>query len=223
MAKLLLVDDDEELVTVVEKVLLDEKYVVDKVFTGADAKAYIAAVNYDLIILDWNLPDAVGVNICMDYRSDGGKTPILFLTGQAGIDQKVSGLDAGADDYLTKPFAMGELLSRVRALLRRPVEVRSSTITARDIVLDPRTHTISKAGVDLKLYPKEFSLLELFLLHPNQVFSVDDLLDRVWPTDGDASVETVRQTILRLRQKIESGERNPLIQTIRGVGYRLQP
>jgi DNA-binding response OmpR family regulator len=223
LAKILLVDDDEGLVSVIEKVLIDEKYVVDKVFTGADARAYLAAVSYDLIILDWNLPDAVGVDICLDYRGEGGKVPILFLTGQSGIDTKVSGLDAGADDYLTKPFAMGELLSRVRALLRRPLEVRHNTITARDIILDPRTHTISKAGVDLKLYPKEFSLLELFLLHPNQVFSVDDLLSRVWPTDGDASVETVRQTILRLRQKIENEEKNPLIQTIRGVGYRLQP
>ncbi len=223
MAKILLVDDDESLVAVIEKVLLDEKYVVDKVFTGADANSYMTAVNYDLIILDWNLPDAVGTDICLDYRNSGGKTPILFLTGKASIDSKVSGLDSGADDYLTKPFAMGELLSRVRALLRRPVEVRRSTITARDIVLDPRTHTITKSGADLKLYPKEFSLLELFLLHPNQVFSVDDLLNRVWPTDGDASIETVRQTILRLRQKIENDEKNPLIQTIRGVGYRLQP
>jgi DNA-binding response OmpR family regulator len=223
LAKILLVDDDEGLVSVIEKVLIDEKYVIDKVFTGADARAYMAAVSYDLIILDWNLPDAVGVDICMAYRGEGGKVPILFLTGQSGIDTKVSGLDAGADDYLTKPFAMGELLSRVRALLRRPLEVRHNTVTARDIVLDPRTHTITKAGVDLKLYPKEFSLLELFLLHPNQVFSVDDLLNRVWPTDDDASVETVRQTILRLRQKIENEEKNPLIQTIRGVGYRLQP
>ena len=223
MAKLLIVDDDENLVSVIEKVLIDEKYVVDKVFTGADARAYMQGINYDLIILDWHLPDAVGIDICLAYRGAGGKTPVLFLTGEGALDAKVSGLDAGADDYLTKPFAMGELLSRVRALLRRPLEVRHATISARDIVLDPRTHTITKGGVDLKLYPKEFSLLELFLLHPHQVFSVDDLLNRVWPTDGDASVETVRQTILRLRQKIENEEKNPLIQTIRGVGYRLQP
>lgn len=223
MAKLLLVDDDEELVSVVEKVLTDEKYVVDKVFNASDARAYLQSLTYDLIVLDWTLPDGTGIDICLEYRSSGGKSPIIFLTGHDQVSEKMVGLDAGGDDYLTKPFAVGELLARIRALLRRPVTVQPKSLTARDIKLDPISHAVTRADEELKLYPKEFSLLELFLLHPNQVFSADDLLDRVWRTDAEASVETVRMTIMRLRQKVESDDKKPLIQTIRGVGYRLQP
>ncbi|MBS2000499.1 MAG: response regulator transcription factor [Candidatus Obscuribacterales bacterium] len=223
MAKLLLVDDDENLVSVIEKVLTDEKHVVDKVHTGSEAKAYLQGIPYDVIVLDWSLPDTTGVEICLEYRASGGKTPIIFLTGHDQIADKMTGLDAGADDYLTKPFAVGELVARIRALLRRPVQVRNKTLSARDLELDPITHAVKRGNIDIKLYPKEFSLLEHFLLHPNQVFSVDDLLDRVWKTDADASTETVRMTIMRLRQKIETDEKNPLIQTLRGVGYRLQP
>ena len=139
------------------------------------------------------------------------------------MNDKVTGLESGADDYLTKPFDMRELLSRVRAILRRPPVVGYKTIQVRDIELDPVEHTVKMAGSELKLYPKEFSLLQLFMLHPKQVFSADDLLDRVWPTDSEASIETVRQTILRLRQKVERDTESPLIQTVRGFGYRLEP
>lgn len=223
MAKLLIIDDDENLVSVIEKVLTDEKHVVDKVHNGAEARAYLDGVPYDAIILDWSIPDTTGLDLCLEYRAKGGKTPIIFLTGHDQIADKMTGLDAGADDYLTKPFAVGELTARIRALLRRPTQVRNKTLMARDLSLDPVSHVVKRGNIDIKLYPKEFSLLEYFLLHPNQVFSVDDLLDRVWKTDVDASTETVRMTIMRLRQKIETDDKNPLIQTIRGVGYRLQP
>ncbi|MGH9550274.1 MAG: response regulator transcription factor, partial [Terriglobales bacterium] len=158
------------------------------------------------------------------YRDSGGAAPVLFLTGHAQISDKTEGLDAGADDYLTKPFHMDELLARVRALLRRPPHVQPRLLTVRDLTLSPSTRTVSRADKEISLYPKEFALLELFLSHPNQVFSVDNLLDRVWSTDSEAaSVDTVRMTILRLRQKIEEDSANPLIQTVRGVGYRLRP
>lgn len=223
MAKLLVVEDDEELAKLVSGALQDSQYVVDVVHNATDAKAYLKSVTYDLLVLDWQLPDGTGLDICYEYRRMKGAGGVLFLTGRSEMGDKVSGLDAGADDYLTKPFDMRELMSRVRALLRRPPVVQYKTIVIRDIELDPVEHRVTMAGAELKLYPKEFSLLQLFMLHPKQVFSADDLLDRVWPTDSDASIETVRQTILRLRQKVEREEEAPLIQTVRGFGYRLEP
>lgn len=223
LAKILVVEDDEIISAVVEKVLTDEKYVVDAVATAADGLAYLDAVKYDLVILDWGLPDATGLEVCQTFREKGGAAPVLFLTGHALVDEKVQGLDAGADDYLTKPFNPKELLSRVRAILRRPPVVRANTVVVRDLELNSTEHIITKGGAELKLFPKEYTLLELFILHPRQVFSVDDLLDRVWKTDSEASVETVRMTILRLRQKVETEGEKPIIQTVRGAGYRLEP
>lgn len=224
MAKILVVEDDESLGPVVEQVLSDERHLVDRVLNVADCKAYLDSVTYDLLVIDWNLPDGTGVDVCMEYRRKGGTSPVLMLTGRTDVDDKVSGLDAGADDYLTKPFHTRELVSRVRALLRRPPTVTNKILTARDITLDPLGHTVKRGDEVLKLYPKEFTLLELFMRNPNRLFSANDLLDRVWPTDSDASVETVRTTIQRLRQRVESEDsKEPLIQTVRGVGYRLQP
>ncbi len=225
MAKILIVEDDESLGPVIEQVLTDERHLVDRVLNVADCKAYLDSVTYDMLVVDWNLPDGSGVDVCMEYRRKGGTSPILMLTGRTDVDDKVSGLDAGADDYLTKPFHTRELTSRVRALLRRPPVVTNKILKARDITLDPLGHTVKRGDEVLKLYPKEFTLLELFMRNPNRLFSANDLLDRVWPTDSDASVETVRTTIQRLRQRVESEDDNkqPLIQTVRGVGYRLQP
>lgn len=223
LAKLLVVEDDKELAAIVVNALQDAHYVVDLVHNTKDATAYVHSVTYDLLVLDWELPDGTGLDICMEYRRAKGAGGVLFLTGRSHMDDKITGLESGADDYLTKPFDMRELLSRVRALLRRPPVVGYKTIVVRDIELDPVEHTVTMAGAELKLYPKEFSLLQLFMLHPKQVFSADDLLDRVWPTDSEASIETVRQTILRLRQKVEREAEAPLIQTVRGFGYRLEP
>ncbi len=223
LAKLLVVEDDTELAAIVVNALQDAHYVVDLVHNTKDATAYVHSVTYDLLVLDWELPDGTGLDICMEYRRAKGAGGVLFLTGRSHMEDKITGLESGADDYLTKPFDMRELLSRVRALLRRPPVVGYKTIVVRDIELDPVEHSVTMAGAELKLYPKEFSLLQLFMLHPKQVFSADDLLDRVWPTDSEASIETVRQTILRLRQKVERESEAPLIQTVRGFGYRLEP
>ena len=131
--------------------------------------------------------------------------------------------DKSVNFYLTKPFDIRELLSRVRALLRRPAEASYKPLQARDLVLDPVQHLVKLGGKDVKLYPKEFSLLELFMRNPQRVFSGDELLNKVWPTDGEASIETVRTTMLRLRQKIDLDDELPFIKTIRGVGYRFEP
>lgn len=223
MSKVLIVEDDQSIAQVVKDALSDSKYTVDMVHRGEDARAYLKSMTYDLIIFDWQLPDCSGIELCNEYRAGGGAAPVLFLTGRNAIPDRITGLDSGADDYLTKPFDVRELLSRVRALLRRPPSVTYKTIKVRNIELDPVNHIVTMAGPEIKLYPKEFSLLELFMRNPQRVFSPDDLLAKVWPTDSDASIETVRTTILRLRQKVENDPDNPLIRTIRGVGYRLEP
>lgn len=223
MAKILLVEDDVELAQLVSDALTGAHHLVDKVHTISDALAYIKTVAYDVVVLDWQLPDGSGIDLLFQYRGEKGSSAVLMLTARSDTPDRVAGLDAGADDYLTKPFDMRELLSRVRALLRRPPQAHQKTLKVRELELNPVQHTVTKCGADLKLYPKEFSLLELFMLHPRQVFSPDDLLDRVWPTDSEASVETVRQTILRLRQKVEAEGGQPLIVTVRGFGYRLEP
>ncbi|MBS1992941.1 MAG: response regulator transcription factor [Cyanobacteria bacterium SZAS LIN-2] len=223
MSKVLIVEDDQSIAQVVKDALSDSKYTVDMVHRGEDARAYLRSVTYDLIIFDWQLPDCSGIELCNEYRAAGGASPVLFLTGRNAVPDRIVGLDSGADDYLTKPFDVRELLSRVRALLRRPPSVTYKTLKVRNIELDPVNHVVTMAGAEIKLYPKEFSLLELFMRNPQRVFSADDLLAKVWPTDSDASIETARTTILRLRQKVENDAENPLIRTIRGVGYRLEP
>ena len=223
MAKILLIEDDQQLAASIKEQLENAQHVVEHVAEGQEGFDRLKLYSYDVAVLDWMLPDIAGIDVLKQFRDIGGVTPVLMLTGKSDVDFRVQGFSSGADDYLTKPFDMRELLSRVRALLRRPPVVGYKTIVVRDIELDPVEHTVTMAGAELKLYPKEFSLLQLFMLHPKQVFSADDLLDRVWPTDSEASIETVRQTILRLRQKVERESEAPLIQTVRGFGYRLEP
>lgn len=208
---------------VVKDALTDAKYMVDMVHNGGDAREYLKSVTYDLIVMDWQLPDTTGIDLTTEFRAAGGTSPVLFLTGRNTVPDRITGLDSGGDDYLTKPFDIRELLSRARALLRRPAPVTYKSLKIRELELDPVQHVVSLNGAQIKLYPKEFSLLELFMRSPQRVFSGDDLLNKVWPTDSDASIETVRTTILRLRQKIETDPDNPFIRTIRGVGYRLEP
>ncbi len=171
LAKLLVVEDDTELAAIVVNALQDAHYVVDLVHNTKDATAYVHSVTYDLLVLDWELPDGTGLDICMEYRRAKGAGGVLFLTGRSHMEDKITGLESGADDYLTKPFDMRELLSRVRALLRRPPVVGYKTIVVQDIELDPVEHTVTMAGAELKLYPKEFSLLQLFMLHPKHKYS----------------------------------------------------
>lgn len=223
VGKILIVEDDLEMATVVRDSLASNMFMVEMVHTAGDATAYLESVDYDLIILDWNLGDQSGVDVCRKYRLRGGTAPILFLTGKSDIEDKMVGLDSGGDDYLTKPFHAGELIARVRALLRRPHKIDYKPLVVRDLELDTVNHSVKRNGEEIKLYPKEFGLLELFMRNPNRVFSGDYLLGKLWPTDSDASIETVRMTMVRLRQKVEADPQNPLIRTIRGVGYRMDP
>ena len=221
MAKILLVEDDLDLRQIVEDWLRHDHHLIETATKGDEAMELIGIYPYDLIILDWQLPVYDGIRILKKFRQDGGKTPVLMLTGQDLAEQIEHGLDSGADDYLTKPFHMKELSARVRALLRRPQSIVENVLKVADISLNPRTYAVTKGGADIRLLPKEFALLEFLMRHPNQVFSAEALLDRVWRSENDAAPETVRTCIKRLRRKIDGDGEESVIQTLHGVGYKL--
>lgn len=217
-----MVDDDEDHVRLLSACLQAENYKVVEAFGGEQAREWLISSMFDLIILDWTMPDLSGVEVCRTFRSQGGTTPILFLTGKTEIVDKEEGLDAGGDDYLTKPFDVRELLARMKALLRRPSYIQTETLKARNIELDTLKRTVTSSGEIISLTPKEFDLLEVFMRHPNQVFTQDRLLDLVWSNDTDKAIEVVRQTVARLRSAIGETKQNRLIRTVHGVGYRLE-
>jgi DNA-binding response OmpR family regulator len=222
MAKVLIVEDEPTLSEPIKAYLTThEHHLVEVVTDGAEAMERLKFYKYDVIILDWMLPGLLGVEVCKQFRANGGTTPILMLTAKKQTQEKVFALDQGADDYLTKPFDVQEVSARVRALLRRPQSVAGNILRARNVMLEPSTFRVSRDGQDVQLLPKEFALLEFFMRHPNQVFSAEALLDRVWSSDSDASPETIRTYIKRLRQKIDTQGQVSLISTVHGVGYKL--
>lgn len=223
MAKVLIVEDDRELTFLMEGWLESEGHVLEIVHTGQEGLACLLNENYDVAVLDWELPELAGVEILGRYRATGGNTPVLMLTGRKEIEDKASGFSAGADDYLTKPFHFKELTARLRALLRRPESYAGNILRAGDIVLDPEQSTATRASVDLKLHPKEFSLLAFFMRHPDQVFSPEALLDHVWPSDSEMSPDSIRTYIKRLRKKLDQPGAESLFQTVHGTGYRFHP
>lgn len=221
MPKILFLEDEKALADIVLDVLTAQDYMVDHIGLTSEARLRMKMYQYDLIILDVNLPDGNGVDVCRDYRLSGGLTPVLMLTGRNKIQEKALGLDAGADDYLTKPFHVDELSARVRALLRRPVSFVGDCLKFADLELNPGTHRVNKAGVEIQLLPKEFTLLEFLMRHQGQVFSAEALIERLWPTDSEASPDAIRIYITRLRNKIDQKGAQSMISTMRGVGYRL--
>jgi DNA-binding response OmpR family regulator len=222
MAKVLIVEDNEELLDNVREWLASEQHVVDCCSDGVSALAYLNTYEYDVIVLDWTLPKFSGLDICKQYRGQGGTTPILMLTGRRTIDDKELGLDAGADDYLTKPFEMRELSARLRALLRRTAKVTGNVLKVANVELDKDTHRVTRGGQDVKLMPKEFAILELLMTYPGKVFSAEALIERIWASDSDASPEIVRKYINRLRNQIDTEGSTSLIRTVHGVGYALE-
>lgn len=223
MAKILIVEDDVGLAREVADFLRAKEYLVDVANTGADGRAYLGAAKYDLIVLDWELPDTSGPELCIKIRKgDASHVPILFLTARIAVADKVHGFETGADDYLTKPFELAELLARIRALLKRPPIFQSRQLTVRDIVLDLSRCEVTKSGERVELFPKEYALFEFLVSHPNFIYSAEDLMRHVWSTDANSSIETVRTTLMRLRHKLDTGDK-PLIVTLRGIGYRLEP
>jgi len=227
MAKLLLVDDDVRLTAVLDDTLTAEGHEVECHSRGQDGWARMLTAEYDLIILDWNLPDASGPDLCKRFRAEGKYTPVLLLTGRNRIGDKVEGLDAGADDFLTKPFNLQELSARVRALIRRfqkyPVDSNTAPLKAGDLLLDRKSRSAVRNGSRVLLLPKEFALLEFFMLNPEQVFSANQILDRVWSEEDESSPDTVRVQITRLRSKLGGNLEDSPIKTLHRVGYMFSP
>lgn len=221
MPKVLLADDDEHLRALVGDWLEHDHFNVDLAADGDESKEYLLSNKYDVLILDWNMPGMSGVELSRWFRSKGGTTPILMLTGKDQIDDKEVGFAAGVDDYLTKPFEVRELVARLRALLRRGDVAVSRIITVGPLVIDPEAHSVTLNNDPVKLTATEFSVLEFLGRHPNQVFSATALLDRVWNSAADVSPDTVRVYIKRLRAKFETLGYAELIQNVHGVGYKL--
>jgi DNA-binding response OmpR family regulator len=221
MAKLLLVEDDLKTVEFVTEWLSQDHHLLEVVTDGLDALDRLGACEYDLILLDWDLPRLSGFEVCRQYRQQGGLTPIIMLTGHGSYSDKEAGLDAGADDYVTKPFNLKELSARIRAQLRRAGNQTSNLLKMNGLELDPVNYRLSKNGEEIHLLPKEFALLEFLLRNPNKVFSGDALMQRIWHSESDATTNALRSALKRLRQKIE-GPEDPMIETIHGVGYRFR-
>jgi two-component system, OmpR family, response regulator len=222
MAKILLIEDDVDLTIIIQGWLASHSHIVEVVHNGTDGMYALRVSEFDVIILDWELPAMSGIEILKQYRDEGGKTPVIMLTGKRSIDDKESGLDHGADDYLTKPFHMKELAARVRSLLRRGTNVQTNVLQVGDVTLDTNQHRVTRNGVNVQLLPREFALLEFLMRHPGEVFSSDALLQRVWHSESEATVEAIRTCVKRLRQKLDENEDESLIETIARVGYRLK-
>lgn len=222
MAKLLLVEDESELSSVICDWLAEEHHLVETADTGLAALELLQKNQYDLAILDIRLPGADGVEVCKQFRSSGGSIPVLMLTALNSIVDKEIGLDAGADDYLTKPFNLRELSARVRALLRRPAPAPVMKYECGPIKLDRKGCTVTRAGVELHLHPKEFCLLEFLMRNAGEVFNAEQLIDRIWGSESSIVPDTIRTHIKTLRKKIDVPGEPSLIQNVRGLGYKIE-
>lgn len=220
MSKILLVEDNAELSEIILSYLKNLHYTVDHIANGKDASGHLRIFPYDVIILDWELPELSGIEISRAYRSRGGNAPILMLTGRGELTDKEAGFGAGVDDYLTKPFQLPELGMRVNALLKRARAVLDKTYTAGPIELDPVRMRVTLTGTPISLLKKEFALLEFLMRHPGHVFNYEAILERVWESDSEATREAVKTVVKRLRKKIDP--EGIYIKTHHGIGYSLE-
>lgn len=222
MANILIVDDDPDLTSTVSQWLQLDNYIVEVCSSGQQSIEQLARASYDLLILDIGLPDCSGVEICARFRNAGGAAPVLFLTGDSSIDSKELGFDAGADDYLTKPFNLRELTVRVRALLKRGATGHSSVLKYQDLSLDPANFSFVKGGKEILLPPKEFELLEFFMKHPEESISASILLNQLWPGSPGDSVDAITSAVDSLRKKIDRDNRELYIKNTGEESYKLQ-
>lgn len=220
--KILVVEDEPRIAQALKKGLTQERFTVDIAATGDEGYDLAASEPYDLIILDLMLPGMDGLTICQKLRQNEITTPILMLTAKGQLDDKVAGLDSGADDYLTKPFAFEELLARVRALSRRPPTLTEAHLIIGNLTLDPVRFSVERAGQPLTLSPKEFALLEYLMRHSPHPVTKQQIISQVWDYDADILPNTIEVTIRNLRKKIaQPTDQYPLIKTIRGFGYKI--
>ncbi|MCP3797716.1 response regulator transcription factor [Allokutzneria sp. A3M-2-11 16] len=222
--RLLIVEDEPDLATGLKAGLTHAGYAVDTAATGCAGLDKARTHSYDLVILDLNLPDIDGLDLCQKLLAEQVEQPprILMLTARGGLADRVRGLDRGADDYLVKPFALAELLARVRVLLRRDVYAGGCVQRLGDLELDTARGTVSRAGTPLSLTRKEFGVLRYLMTRPGHVVSAEDLLEHVWDEHANPFTETVRVTVGTLRRKVTVPDAPPLIETVVGRGYRLK-
>lgn len=222
--RVLIVEDERKISAYVKRGLEEQGYAVDAVYTGRDALDWAEAAPYDLIILDILLPELDGLSVCRELRRSGARMPILMLTARDAVDDRVAGLDAGADDYLVKPFALKELLARLRALTRRAANVeKSPVLQVADLSLDTLTHRVKRGSKAIELTAKEYAVLECLLREPERVLTRTMIVEHVWNYDVFNQSNVVDVYIRNLRRKIDDGHDLKLIHTVRGAGYRLSP
>ncbi len=220
--RLLLVEDQIKVARFIQRGLEEEHYAVDVADGGEDALALLRVTPYDLVILDLMLPDISGVEVCRELRYRRSTVPVLMLTARDALEDKVAGLDVGADDYLTKPFAFPEFLARVRALLRRREDVKTTRIEVGDLTIDTATHEVIRAGQSIELASKEYAVLEYLVRRAGQVITRTMILEAVWGYDFDPGSNVVDVYIRYLRRKLDDPYPIKLLETIRGSGYRLR-
>ncbi len=220
--RLLLAEDEKEMSNAVCAVLKHEHYSVDAVYDGQDAYDYLETGEYDGAILDIMMPKMDGITVLKKIRAKGISTPVIMLTAKSQLDDKVEGLDAGADDYLTKPFAMKELIARVRSITRRSGEVSDNTLSFSDITLSRSTFTLASTNGEERLANKEFQMLEILMEHPGQVISSDQFMDRIWGYDTDTESNVVWVYISNLRKKLKKLGSTVNIKAARGLGYSIE-
>jgi len=218
--RILVIEDNPKMAAAIQKGLSEHGYAVDSVYTGFDGEEKAAEHSYDALILDLMLPDRDGIEVCRNLRRRGVRTPMLILTALSGTADKVTGLDAGADDYLSKPFEFEELVARVRALLRRGQATESRMLRYEDLELDLGKRSAVRAGVKIRLSPKEFSLLEFLMRNPNRVLPRMTIVEKVWDMNYEPSSNVIDVYISSLRKKIDRDHEHPLIHTVVASGYR---
>jgi heavy metal response regulator len=220
--RVLVVEDERRLSGIIKRGLIEEGYAVDAVYDGEEAQYMAETTTYDIIILDIMLPKKDGIAVCKDLRAKKINTPILMLTARDSVEDRVRGLDSGADDYVVKPFAFSELLARIRALLRRESLLKTPKIQVGDLIMDTLTREVWRGERKIELTNKEYSILEYFMTRPNMVITRTMLEENAWDYEYDSMSNIIDVYIRRLRRKIDGEAEDSLIQTVRGAGYRLK-
>lgn len=219
--RVLIIEDERRLSGILKKGLVEDGFAVDQAFDGEEGLFLAQSETYDLIILDLMLPKIDGMEVCLQLRKKNIKTPIIILTAKINMEDKIKGLDIGADDYMTKPFSFLELRSRIHALIRRSKAHASSQLSISDLEVDPLKHSIKRAGKSIQLTPKELAVLEFLLHHKEEVVSRTMILEHVWDYNFDGMSNIVDVFIATLRKKIDGGRKRKLIHTIHGAGYKI--
>jgi DNA-binding response OmpR family regulator len=218
--KILIVEDQRRVGRFVEKALAEQNYFAFLAGSCAAARDAVAEAPYDVVVLDLGLPDGDGLELLREWRSNGFETPILILSARDAVEDRIHGLNLGADDYLPKPFSVDELVARVRSLLRRHSPTKTTVLTHGAIRLDLVSHAVTRNGEKIELTSREFALLELFLQHPNRLLTRTFIAEKVWEASYDLETNLIDVYIRRLRRKLEVSPDRPVIRTVRGSGYQ---